>query len=204
MFLVVSYQPEYVILTSFDAESPEILKLFERRNLEEGQKLTITCSTTKGSKPLTFEWLKEGVHLTNSKYRIANDEDFSLLKIDTISAKDAGNFSCKASNAFGSDKHVFDVHVKQTPHWIVEPRDVPTKVGADIKIECRASGLPQPVISWFKHGKPNRFLTSGDFLELYDVQHTSAGFYECTADNGIDKPMKKIFRIDVNGMNFLI
>ena len=32
------------------------------------------------------------------------------------------------------------------------------------------------------------------------MQLTDNGFYECSADNGFDKPLKKIFRIVVNGM----
>ena len=118
---------------------------------------------------MTFEWLKEGLQLSSNKYRITNDEDFSFLKIDPVKALDAGNYTCKASNVYGSDSHVFEVHVKQTPQWVVEPKDISTKAGADVKIECRASGSPLPTISWFKHAKPNRFVTSGAMLELYDI-----------------------------------
>ena len=81
--------------------------------LEIGQKLGLSCSVSKGSKPLSFVWLKDGVALSQDKYRITNDDDFSHLKVDPVSATDAGNYTCKASNAFGSDSHLSEVHIKR-------------------------------------------------------------------------------------------
>jgi len=204
------------LLSFFETEPPELLKLFDRKNLEEGQKLTVTCSTTKGSKPLTFEWLKDGHLLAVEKYRINNDEDYSMLKIDSLNSVDGGNYTCKASNAFGSDSSIFEVQIKrkkkkkskivmkiciylEIPKWLVEPQDISTNAGTDVKIECKSSGSPLPTVSWFKHSKPNQFITSSSRLELYDIRYSSSGFYECIADNGIDKPLKKVIRITING-----
>ena len=139
--------------------------------------------------------------LTNDRLRVSNDEDYSILKVNLINANDAGNYTCKASNSFGTNAYVSQVIVKQTPQWIIEPRDISVKTAAYVKLECNASGSPVPEISWFKLAKPNRLITSGSSLEFFSIQHASAGLYECVADNGIDKPLKKVIRITVNGTN---
>ena len=155
---------------------------------------------TKGSKPFTFEWLKDSLLLTNDRLRILNDEDYSILKVNLINANDAGNYTCKASNSFGADAYVSQVFVKHTPQWTIEPNDTSVRNGDHMRMECNASGSPIPTISWFKLAKPYRFVTSGSTLELFNIQHTSAGLYECVADNGIDKTLKKVFRITIKGM----
>jgi len=56
--------------------------------------------------------------------------------------------------------------------------------------------------SWYKLEDDNekRFIKSGTEMRLLNIQLTDNGFYECLADNGVDKPLKKMFRIEVNGM----
>ena len=127
-----------------------------------------------------------------------------MLKVDPVTANDAGNYTCKASNVFGTDAYVSEVLVKQTPRFIIEPEDLFVNEKMDLKLECKASGSPLPSISWFKHAKPNRYVTSGSTLELFNIQPLSAGFYECVADNGVDKPLTKVFRISIHGNNIYI
>ena len=92
----------------------------------------------------------------------------------------------------------------ETPQWTVEPKDMYAKAGSDVSIECRARGSPMPLISWFKYAKPSKFVRSGSTLELFNIQQPSSGLYECVADNGVDKPLKKVFRVTINGIKYFL
>lgn len=73
------------------------------------------CSSHSGSKPLFFQWLKDGHILGNhpdSRYKIENSDAFSLFIIDNINRNDAGNYSCVVRNAYGTDSQSTVLNVK--------------------------------------------------------------------------------------------
>jgi hypothetical protein len=66
------------------------------------------CFARSGTKPVFFQWNKNGNLLSNSpqthyKIETSDVESQSLLKIQSVNRNDAGNYSCEANNAFGSD-----------------------------------------------------------------------------------------------------
>ena len=66
----------------------------------------VFCHSLSGTPPLFFEWFKDGKSIrTNrdSRVEVENSKLFSTLNIAKISRNDAGNYSCKVKNAFGSD-----------------------------------------------------------------------------------------------------
>lgn len=53
---------------------------------------------------MQFKWLHNGKEIkSHSKYKITNSEISSQFFIGKIQATDIGNFTCTASNAFGTD-----------------------------------------------------------------------------------------------------
>jgi len=68
--------------------------------------LRFYCSVLTGSKPLFFQWTKDGQLLNNSpqtNFKIENSEDQSIFKIVSVIRSDSGNYSCNVRNAFGTD-----------------------------------------------------------------------------------------------------
>ncbi|KAL0273991.1 UNVERIFIED_CONTAM: hypothetical protein PYX00_006538 [Menopon gallinae] len=68
------------------------------------------------------------------------------------------------------------------------------KRGASVTLECRASGNPVPVITWTR--KNNLFPSGEKTVEGYSItieQATrhQAGVYQCTASNGVGKPVEQ-------------
>ena len=68
-----------------------------------GGNVIINCNTVTGSRPVTFTWAKDDKEVPSSLVMSHGEQGFSLLKLDDISVKDRGNYSCSARNAFGED-----------------------------------------------------------------------------------------------------
>ena len=75
-------------------------------------------------------------------------------------------------------------------------------MGDEVVVECAASGSPTPLTSWYKLKGLRRFISSGNILRIPNIESESDGVYECVADNGIEKALKKTFKISVYGKIF--
>lgn len=68
--------------------------------------VSASCVLSKGTKPISFEWLKNGRSLSNgNRLAIRHEDQFTILEIRNINASDVGNYTCLATNTFGSDKY---------------------------------------------------------------------------------------------------
>ncbi|KAI1289785.1 Down syndrome cell adhesion molecule-like protein 1 -like protein [Halotydeus destructor] len=184
------------------SQAPEIFKQSsDSFVLHEEEKFTLTCSLKKGTNPVQFTWTKDSLPLNDDHVKVRTIEDLlmSTIIIEKLKSSDAGNYTCKAQNAVGQDSHTLQLKIKQTPKWIEEPQDVQAIVGQDISVACSASGSPAPTITWSKPNRPNApSLLTGNNLRLNVVSSSSAGLYECSADNGVDEILKKTIRVSVN------
>lgn len=73
-------------------------------NLAIGDITELTCTVKRGTFPISFQWQHNGVELhTHHKYKISNSKTSSQFLIGEIQATDIGNYTCKASNAYGQD-----------------------------------------------------------------------------------------------------
>ncbi|KAI1289798.1 Hemicentin-2 [Halotydeus destructor] len=180
-------------------ETPEIIKQLNHLELSEKSKFKFMCSLQKGSTPLDFIWLKDGTSLANEYAKITNQQDMSVITIEKLVASDAGNYTCQARNRAGQDSITVRLRVKHTPKWMKEPADMISAIGKDVTVECRASGSPSPAINWFKlNHDANQQISQGEQLKIQSVKQEDVGNYECVADNGVDEPLKKRFKLSVN------
>ena len=86
-------------------ESPVLVKLYSKNEQTKGSDLVLTCNVAKGSKPLRFQWFKNGVELSNTgRSTIENKDIFSFFTLRNIDSNDVGNYSCVVTNKFGFDK----------------------------------------------------------------------------------------------------
>src|SRR6218665_838756 len=76
--------------------------------------LFLTCNVIKGTRPLKFQWSKNGRFLSSDSDNILIEtkQSISHLTISQIAQKDAGNYSCKVSNRFGQDDLITILSVK--------------------------------------------------------------------------------------------
>ncbi|KAH7636620.1 immunoglobulin domain containing protein [Dermatophagoides farinae] len=87
-----------IILISFvhSDESPVLAKLYSINEQTRGLDIVLTCNVAKGSKPLRFQWFKNGVELSNTgRSTIENKDIFSFFTLRNIDSNDVGNYSSK-------------------------------------------------------------------------------------------------------------
>ena len=92
---------------------PKIVGIKSEHAQNIGKKFIINCYLEQGTRPLKFEWRKNGLPLSsNEHYRIETSDEDSGLTIDRVDPFDSGNFSCIVSNTFGSDSQSTSLLVK--------------------------------------------------------------------------------------------
>ena len=104
-FLLFLFQIAFSSLPKLDDINP-------KREQNVGSKLKIFCASNQGSRPFSFEWYKNGLPLSSTKYQIETSEDDSLFVIDKLTKEDSGNYFCIVHNHFGSDTLFTNLIVK--------------------------------------------------------------------------------------------
>lgn len=84
-----------------------------------GTTLLLLCNSLKGSKPLTFQWFKDGQDLEKNpsfpdpnRYSLEKKATYSQLTINDIMIDDTGNYSCIVTNKYGFDSQWSLLEVK--------------------------------------------------------------------------------------------
>ena len=73
--------------------------------------------------------------------------------------------------------------------------------GDNLQLTCKASGLPQPIITWTREKPGNQGNTGvvqeGEVLTITNINRNDSGTFTCTADNGFGKPEKRTVHVNV-------
>ena len=85
--------------------APKIAPLASHSNLQRGERLSLTCTISKGDTPIFFKWFRNGIEVGGKETEgtILNINDFtSIISIDHLESHHSGNYSCQATNKAGS------------------------------------------------------------------------------------------------------
>ncbi|RZF43974.1 hypothetical protein LSTR_LSTR013425 [Laodelphax striatellus] len=103
------------------------------------------------------KWLKNGEELiSGANLNITQDLNRVKLTISSVSASDAGKYTCTASNSAGSASCTADLVVKKTVFPPVMGRRLQASartVGERIVMEIEVMGTPDPEVKWYKDGQ---------------------------------------------------
>ncbi|KFV76691.1 Matrix-remodeling-associated protein 5, partial [Struthio camelus australis] len=185
----------------------------QRTDVTYGSILRLDCSASGDPWPrilwrLPSKRMIDSLH-SSLETRIKVFSNGTLI-VHSVTDKDAGDYLCVARNKIGDDYVVLKVNVMMKPAKI-EHKNVnnhKVKYGGDLKVDCVATGLPNPEISW---GLPdgsmiNTFMQSDDSgsrtkryvvfnngtLYFNDVGLREEGDYTCYAENQIGKDEMKV------------
>ncbi|XP_035230462.1 Down syndrome cell adhesion molecule-like protein Dscam2 [Stegodyphus dumicola] len=194
---------------------PKIKNISFQDNVLEGEMTSVMCLAATKTKPITYEWRKDGQTLDERRdnVRFSNTNELSVLILDPVTLEDSGNYTCIAKNSEGMDKYETSLKVKAHPRWIIQPNDVITSLGSSITVYCAAAGSPEPQIKWKKYSENQKieYLTmntlhekergNSSILKISSALPEDAGYYECEADNGILPGIRTNFSITIRGMS---
>ena len=102
-------------------------------------KLALKKSAPLGTKLCNFlYYMQYNVRLCNFK-----PCDFSFFK-----PEDSGTYTCIAKNAAGEDTHTVSLTVHVLPTFTELPGDVSLNKGEQLRLNCKATGIPLPKLTW--------------------------------------------------------
>ncbi|XP_015784517.1 Down syndrome cell adhesion molecule homolog isoform X2 [Tetranychus urticae] len=199
--------------------SPTIDEVFlpASRLVEEGTKVNIICFINKGDPEIHFTWFKDDQRLTKSDTLPPNDNNYliersnhsSSILFKSVHVSDKGDYTCQATNKYGSDSRKTRLIVQSKPKWRIEPaNNINGTLSKRLIINCDADGYPKPNITWLtRSSSSDRFiavrdgrlktLENGSLLidRISDEDETQ---FMCNANNGIGDGLSKIVNFKVN------
>ncbi|XP_060098331.1 immunoglobulin superfamily member 10 [Heteronotia binoei] len=120
--------------------------------LNFGDRLLLNCSAMGEPKPriiwrLPSKAVVDQWHRMGSRIHVHPN---GSLVIEAVTGKDAGDYLCVARNKMGDDLILMKVSVTMKPAKIDQKQYFKKLVpyGKDFKVDCKASGSPEPEISW--------------------------------------------------------
>ncbi|XP_037116895.1 matrix-remodeling-associated protein 5 [Syngnathus acus] len=129
------------------------------------------------------------------------------LQMRQIATFDKGTYICKASNAFGTSSLSYPITVMVHPPRITSMLSSITRVnrGSPVKLNCVATGIPKPEISWTLPGRTtlvphNRYIVQGGIhmteegsLVIQNPVLMNSGIYKCNAKNALGTDFKSTY-----------
>ncbi|KAI1899907.1 hypothetical protein AGOR_G00066600 [Albula goreensis] len=152
-----------------------------------GKNLVLEC-IPEGLPTPTVQWKRKDGTLSTARTSKRNFGRW--LQFTHIMESDDGEYECTASNQLGDVKHLYTVSVEAAPYWTKVPESQMYAPGETVRLNCDASGIPTPNVSWSINGNPvsgidqdKRRRVHGGNLILKDVELSDTAVYQCEASN---------------------
>ncbi|XP_059170575.1 basement membrane-specific heparan sulfate proteoglycan core protein-like [Physella acuta] len=140
--------------------------------------LVLTCEVDSET-PYRVQWSKVNGVISPQ----ASQRDNRLI-FRQLTTADAGRYQCTVFYSGGKMEKYVDINVRSPPPRINPMRKNQTaSVGANIRLQCIASGDPQPQIQWRRENRemPAQHTISNGVLTIYNAQPEDSGTYTCIA-----------------------
>lgn len=186
-----------------DFPKPQIITQPETTMAVVGKDIRFTCSAaSSSSSPMTFAWKKDNEVLANAdmeNFAHVRAQDGEVMEYTTIlhlrhvTFGHEGRYQCIITNHFGSTySHKARLTVNVLPSFTKIPHDIAIRTGTTARLECAATGHPNPQIAWQKDGGTDfpaarerrmHVMPDDDVFFITDVKIDDMGVYSCTAQN---------------------
>lgn len=157
-----------------------------------GQTVEFNCQSYDSNVKIT--WVKEDGTLPSHATIIRG-----LLKLEHVSATDAGVYSCRADSHAGTSITSATLTVYSLPHFTQIPSNLTAWEGDVVSIPCDAKGLPTPTTFWILEGKQDSMLfpectrSNTSLLYLDSARAEQSGRVICTAVNAAGSIMQEAY-----------
>ncbi|XP_056613688.1 nephrin isoform X1 [Triplophysa dalaica] len=174
----------------FSDEQPNMIQVVE------DETATLPVKVSANPDTITCEWTFQGETLVKERDPRYRFDDWSL-EIVNVSRRDGGDYIIECCNSEGKyrTKLKLDVQYAPTVHMKTDPVSVNLGETADLLCVADANPITFDMFSWKWMGE-EEIEDLGEqsedegtgVLTIYEVTRDRAGFYRCTADNGIAPP----------------
>lgn len=187
---------------------PQIRGTATPMKISFGQTLNMPCTVDSWPQAIITWTLPNGLVLDRPQVigRVTYLSNGTLQLRETAKF-DRGTYICRASNTFGSSTLSYPVTIMVFPPQITNAPASITRVskGSPVTLNCVATGIPKPDISWTLPGRttlvPNsRFTTLGGIhmaedgsLVIQDPSLLNSGIYKCNAKNALGMDFKATY-----------
>lgn len=178
-----------------------------RYNVAPKNCILLRCGTVTSNPAAIWSFYRNGEKIPQSDLIPAN----GALVLNTVTPKDAGNYSCSAMNPITSQEVklpqrielLVDYSDRTPPYFLAQPpTQVTARPGDTVVLECPGVGSPPPLAVWsspnivnINNNNRTRVLPYG--LQIVDVVPEDQGQYACRLDNGIAPPLIHLIRFTV-------
>ena len=132
----------------------------------------------------------------------------SALQISHVRKGDTDAYFCSAANLLGSvETKTFLVVVSHPRFTVKPPAKVVARLSGTFKLNCSATGDPQPVISWKKQGGQlpvGRSQQINGALVIRDIIKNDQGNYICVATSSGVFDVETMTYVEVKGGSILV
>ncbi|KAM4616042.1 hemicentin-1 [Polymixia lowei] len=176
-----------------EAPSVEVSPLSQA--FSRGDEIHLVCTASGSPLPQLF-WSHGNMFLTNRPRLRLNQH--GLLTISGALPEDAGNYTCLATNEAGTASKSASLIYAEAPRITVVQQVVLVTVGGDASLQCQATGVPPPLVQWYKGDLE---VGSAPFAEqdvyrgtlhIREVQEIDAGEYSCVASSSAGTSSGKV------------
>ncbi|XP_037127107.1 myopalladin isoform X2 [Syngnathus acus] len=122
----------------------------------EGRVCRLDCKVSGLPNP-ELMWLVNGRPIYPDLYHkmLVRENGIHSLIIDPLTQRDAGTYTCIASNkagqsSFSLELKVVEKEMKQPPQFVEKLQNMGIPEGNSVRMECRVTGVPHPLIFWKK------------------------------------------------------
>ena len=151
------------------------------RHAIEGSTFTLPICHVTGYPTPVVTWRKLSSQLPLWRVRYNN----SALRISQVRKEDSDMYTCSAKNLLGkAEKNTMLVVVSLPRFTSKPPSKIVSMLSSTVRLNCSATGDPQPIISWRKQGGQlpvGRSQQINGTLVITNLQQSDAGSYICTA-----------------------
>ncbi|XP_040264776.1 hemicentin-1 isoform X1 [Bufo bufo] len=161
----------------------------------QNKQIVLECKSDALPAP-EITWMKDDKPLV-ANFRVHFSPDGQYMHIDSAQVADTGQYACIASNVAGRNTREFQLNVHVPPSIKDGPALITTFRNEPATLDCVATGIPSPRISWRKdgtilHENSERYNISGSgslYFPLTDI--TDSGHYVCLATNVAGSSQRK-------------
>ncbi|XP_043949057.1 interference hedgehog isoform X2 [Drosophila biarmipes] len=169
--------------------------------------LLIRCGSVISNPPAIWSFYRNNKKLPQSELLPGAA---GALVLDMVTAKDAGNYSCVATNSITGDElrlpQTIELRVDytdRTPPYFLQrpPTEYSARPGETVVLECPGVGSPRPRVIWSSpnvvgiYNNRSKILPYG--LQITDLKPEDQGSYICMLDNGIAPPIDHTINLSV-------